>query len=78
MLLIAGIAVRPVALDFLPVLIGAVYIHSGNGWVFSNPNGGWEFPLFLIVASLVQGLLGSGSFVLSLRRPPRRQFRRVT
>jgi putative oxidoreductase len=40
----------------VPVLAGALWAHSGNGWVFSNPNGGWEYPLFLIVTAVVVAL----------------------
>jgi len=52
-LLVLGIATRWVALGLVPVLLGAIWVHSGNGWVFSAPNGGWEYPLFLIVTSAV-------------------------
>jgi putative oxidoreductase len=55
-LLVAGIRTRWVALGLIPVLMGATWVHSGNGWVFSNPNGGWEYPLFLIVISAVVAL----------------------
>jgi putative oxidoreductase len=52
-LLVLGIRTRWVALGLVPVLIGATWAHVGNGWVFNAPNGGWEYPLFLIVISLV-------------------------
>lgn len=65
-LLIAGVAVRPVAIALIPVLLGATYVHFGAGWVFSNPNGGWEYPAFLTVAAVVQALLGPGRFALRL------------
>lgn len=60
-LLIAGIATRAVSLALVPVLAGATWAHAGNGWVFSNAQGGWEYPLFLIVASVVLALLPQGS-----------------
>src|SRR5918999_6280271 len=63
-LLVVGLGSRWVALALLPVLAGALWFHAGNGWVFSAPNGGWEYPLFLIVALLVQALLGDGRFAL--------------
>ena len=47
---------RWVALGLVPVLLGATWVHVGNGWVFNAPNGGWEYPLFLIVISLVVAL----------------------
>lgn len=66
LLLLAGIGVRAVSLALISVLAGALFVHSGSGWVFSNPNGGWEYPAFLIAASVVQALLGPGKFALRL------------
>lgn len=62
--LVLGIATRPVALALIPVLLGATWAHAGNGWLFTNPNGGWEYPLFLALATAVQALLGAGAFAL--------------
>lgn len=64
-LLIAGIGTRWVSLALAPVLLGALAVHSGAGWVFSNPNGGWEYPAFLTAAVVVQALLGPGAYSLS-------------
>jgi putative oxidoreductase len=66
-LLLAGLGSRWVALGLLPVLVGAAWVHAANGWVFSAQNGGWEYPVFLIAASLVQALLGDGRLALSNR-----------
>jgi putative oxidoreductase len=66
--LILGVYARAVALALMPVLLGALVVHAGNGWVFNAPNGGWEYPAFLAVAALVQALAGDGS--LALRRTP--------
>ena len=60
-LLVFNIATRWVALALVPVLLGAMWVHLGNGWVFSAPNGGWEYPLFLIVISVVVALQSYGS-----------------
>ena len=62
--LIAGFQVRLVALAGLPILFGAFAVHLPNGWVFSAPNGGWEYPAFLIVASVVQALVGAGAYAV--------------
>ena len=64
-LLIAGVYTRWVALGLVPVLLGATSVHWVNGWLFTAPNGGWEYPMFLTVATLVQALLGDGRFALS-------------
>lgn len=64
-LLIAGVYSRYVAAVGLPVLLGAVMVHWGNGWVFSAANGGWEYPVFLAIVSMVIVLLGDGRFTLS-------------
>lgn len=64
LLLIAGIWTRWVALALVPILLGALSVHLGNGWVFSAAGGGWEYPAFLAVTSLVQALLGDGAHAL--------------
>ncbi len=68
-LLILGVQSRWVALGLLPILAGATWVHLGNGWVFSAPGGGWEYPLYLIVLSVAQALLGDGAYALSPSRP---------
>lgn len=65
--LIAGLYSRYVSLVLLPILLGAIFfVHGGNGWLFSNENGGWEFPAFWAVALVVQALLGDGAYALKL------------
>jgi putative oxidoreductase len=54
----------------MPALAGAIiWIHAANGWVFTAPNGGWEYPAFLLAASVVQILLGDGAYALSRSGP---------
>ena len=55
-LLLANVRTAWVSLGLLPVLFGALWVHSGNGWVFSAAGGGWEYPLFLIVVSVAVAL----------------------
>lgn len=62
--LIAGLYTRWVVLGLLPILLGAAFVHWPNGWVFSAQNGGWEYPVFLAAAAIVQSLLGNGAFSL--------------
>lgn len=66
-LLIAGVYTRYVALALIPILLGALYVHAANGWVFNAQNGGWEYPAFLAAASLAQALLGDGAYALRAR-----------
>jgi len=66
-MLILGVGSRWVAAALLPFLIGAAWVHVGNGWLFSAPKGGWEYPVFLIVAAIAQTLLGDGAYALGSR-----------
>jgi putative oxidoreductase len=52
------------ALLSLPILIGATWVHAGNGWLFSNEGGAWEFPGLLIVLAIVVAIQGAGSFAI--------------
>lgn len=64
-MLILGIGTRWVAALLIPVLVGATWAHAPNGWLFTSPNGGWEYPAFISIAAFVQALLGDGAFSLS-------------
>lgn len=66
--LILGVYSRLVAIASLPILIGALWVHSANGWIFSNKDGGWEFPLFLIAIAISVIISGNGPF--ALRKAP--------
>jgi putative oxidoreductase len=66
--LVIGFWARFAAVATIPVLLGALWVHAGNGWVFNAPNGGWEYPLFLVVIAAVVALLGDGAY--ALRRTP--------
>ncbi len=72
-LLVLGVQTRWVAAALLPILIGAVWAHSGNGWMFGYPNGGWEYPLYLVVLAAVQVMLGDGAYALSKSWLPQAQ-----
>src|SRR5579859_4769387 len=53
-MLILGVQTRWVALALTPTLLGAIiWVHGANGWVFTAPNGGWEYPAFLLLMSVV-------------------------
>ena len=63
-LLIVGIQTRWAAVAVLPGLFGAVWAHSGNGWLFSSNGGGWEYPALLTLLALVQAVTGNSTFSL--------------
>ena len=67
-MLVLGVQTRLVALALIPTLLGAIiWVHAPNGWVFSSKGGGWEYPLFLIAASVVLSLLGDGAYAVRRR-----------
>ncbi|MEH6447296.1 MAG: DoxX family protein [Oleispira sp.] len=49
----------------IPVLLGATWAHSTNGWLFTNTGGGWEYPLLLTVMAIAQIGLGDGKHSIS-------------
>lgn len=51
-MLILGFRTRYAAIAAIPVLIGATWAHSANGWLFSSPGGGWEYPFFWMLVLL--------------------------
>lgn len=63
-LLLLGVYPRQVALALVPVLLGAAWVHAPNGWVFTAPGGGWEYPAFLAAMSVVLWLAGDGAAAL--------------
>jgi putative oxidoreductase len=67
-LLIAGCRTREVSILLLPILLGATWTHWPNGWLFTAPNGGWEYPVFLAVATGAQALLGDGAYSIARLR----------
>jgi putative oxidoreductase len=64
--LIFGVFPRYVALVLIPLILGTIVtVHGKNGWMFSNKDGGWEFPAFWALALFVQFLLGDGAWALA-------------
>lgn len=62
--LVLGVYARQVSLALVPVMVAAASVHVGNGWVFTNSGGGWEYPVFLTLASIALWLLGDGAWAL--------------
>ncbi|STQ90982.1 DoxX family protein [Iodobacter fluviatilis] len=64
--LVLGIYARQIALLLLPIMAVATWVHLPNGWVHTSAGGGWEYPLFLCLVSIVIYLQADG--VLTLKR----------
>jgi putative oxidoreductase len=63
--LILGIVPRYAALLLVPLIVGTIVkVHGHNGWLFSNKDGGWEYPAFWAAVLLAIFLLGDGAFAL--------------
>ena len=67
--ILLGLHGRWTSLALMPVMAVAAWVHLPNGWVFSNANGGWEYPVFQLVASLAHVLLGDGRWALAGASP---------
>ncbi|MBK1658937.1 DoxX family protein [Paracraurococcus ruber] len=62
LLLILGWQTRWVALAMAGLMAGIVWHQFPNGWLYTRPLGGWEYPAFWMVALLAQAGLGPGAF----------------
>lgn len=63
--LLLGVLTRIAALGGLVIVLGTIVtVHGSKGWLFTNKDGGWEYPAFWAVALVVQVLLGDGAWAL--------------
>ena len=62
--LIFGVYARQVSLALVPIMLTATWVHLPNGWAHTSPGGGWEYPLFLSIASISLWLIGDGRFAI--------------
>jgi putative oxidoreductase len=62
--IILGLYTRLASLLSIPLLLGALWAHTGNGWLFSADGGGWEFPLLLVLLACAVAFQGNGPFAL--------------
>jgi putative oxidoreductase len=50
---------------FLLIFLGVVvWVKWPVGWVYSNSGGGWEYPLFWLLAQMAFVLAGDGAFTI--------------
>jgi len=52
----------------VPILLVAAWTHVSNGWLHTSAGGGWEYPMFLVVASIAHVLLGDGRFAMRTKQ----------
>jgi putative oxidoreductase len=64
LMLVLGVYTRWIAALAVFQLFMASTVHFANGWSFTNPNGGWEYPIYLAVTALVLALLGDGAHAI--------------
>lgn len=62
--LILGIYARQASLALTPIMAVAAWVHFPNGWLHTSPGGGWEYPVFLIAASISLWLIGDGAYAI--------------
>ncbi|WP_421956426.1 DoxX family protein [Polaromonas sp.] len=68
--LILGIWPRYAALLLVPLMLGTIVtVHGKNGWLFTNKDGGWEYPAFWSAALVAVFLMGDGYFTLLTSGP---------
>ena len=62
--LILGVLVRVAALVNIPIMAGALFfVHLKQGF-FMGKDGGYEYALLVLGATIAQALLGAGAFTL--------------
>jgi len=66
--ILLGIYGRHVALLLIPIMAIAAWTHISNGWLHTSQGGGWEYPVFLVIASLAFALIGDGAFAIRTKR----------
>lgn len=69
MAILVGFHGRHVSALLTPILLVAAWAHWPNGWLHTSPGGGWEYPLFLALASAVHWLAGDGAFAWQADKP---------
>ncbi len=63
--LILGVYAPLVALPLALEMLGTIaLVHGAKGWLFTNKDGGWEYPAFWAVGLIALYLLGDGAMAL--------------
>jgi len=59
-MILVGYYGRYVSAALVPIMLVVAWTHASNGWLHTSDGGGWEYPIFLVVASIAHTLLGDG------------------
>jgi len=62
LMILIGFYARYASAALMPIMLVAAWTHIPNGWLHTSENGGWEYPMFLVLASIVHILIGNGRF----------------
>jgi putative oxidoreductase len=63
--LILGIYASWIAVPLAIEMLGTiVFEHGADGWLFTNPGGGWEYPAFWMIGLVVVYLVGDGALAI--------------
>ncbi len=63
-MILIGFYGRYASAILVPIMLVATWTHLPNGWAHTSEGGGWEYPMFLILASVVHVLIGDGRFAI--------------
>jgi len=63
-MILIGLYGRYVSAALVPIMLVAAWTHVSNGWLHTNVGGGWEYPMFLVIASIAHVLIGDGRFAI--------------
>ena len=63
-MILIGCYGRYVSAALVPIMLIAAWTHVPNGWLHTSEGGGWEYPMFLVLASIAHALLGDGRFAI--------------
>jgi putative oxidoreductase len=62
--IVLGLYSRQWLIALFPAIVAVIWIKWPVGWVYSNPGGGYEFPLFWTMTQFGAILLGDGKWAI--------------
>jgi len=59
---------RYVSAALVPIMLVAAWTHASNGWLHTSEGGGWEYPIFLVLDSIVFAHIGDGRLAIRTKQ----------